>query len=42
MVAKLGAKKDGNIVINRTLTKAEYQEILNAAKNLENFDYIYF
>lgn len=42
MIAKLGAKKDGNIVINRTLTQTEYQEILNAAKNLENFDYIHF
>ena len=42
MVVKLGAKKDGNVVVNRTLTDAEYEEILRASKNLEEFDYIYF
>ena len=42
MVVKLGAKKDGNVVVNRTLTDAEYEEILRASKNLEEFDYIHF
>ena len=41
-VVKLGAKKDGNVVVNRTLTDAEYEEILRASKNLEEFDYIHF
>ena len=41
-MVKLGAKKDGNVVVNRTLTDAEYEEILRASKNLEEFDYIHF
>ena len=42
MVAKLGTKKDGNTVVNRTLTDDEYTEIFNASKNLDEFDYIHF
>ena len=42
MVVKLGAKKDGIMVINRDLTEEESREIINASKNLEELDYIHF
>ncbi len=42
MTAKLGIKKYGKIDIVRDLTQEEYEEILKASKNLDDFDYIHF
>ncbi len=42
MTAKLGIKKDGKIDIVRDLTQEEYEEIIKASNNLDDFDYIQF